>query len=198
MARLSALIFSLLCTCSLQGQVIALNEYDLNPDAQPLTFCKKGLSEVGGQGFQMNPKFKLGHAFFGDRPGNPYRNIGTWDIKNDTVNFMIKPNHLTRRYGYKSHTRYYPVTASYQLLDELNSYAIINQIVILDDGTLPADFLSEMNSIITAYLDEVDKEETWLLDEQADHINQRLANYLAEHEIFVSIETERKTTADNR
>jgi len=198
MARFSALIIFLLWNCSLQGQVIKPNEYTLNPDAEPLTFSKRLLNEMGGEGFKMNPKFKLKHAFYGDMPGNPFRNIGTWNIKNDSVIFIIKPSTLTRKYGYKSQERYYLVTASYQLLDELNSYSIINQIVILNDGTLPANFLSEMNSIITEYMNEIDKEEIWLIDERVDNINQRLTNYLAELEIFISIEPERKTITNKR
>jgi hypothetical protein len=193
MTRFSTLLLVVLLNFNLAAQEIASNNYRLEPNKQPVTFSKRMLNEMGGQGFQMNPKFKLKHAFYGDTPGSPFRDVGNWEIRNDSVIFKINPGTLTKRYGYKTQERFSTVSLTYTLFDELKSNSITSQIVILNDGTYQDKFLDQMNAIISKYLNEIDKEAIWVIDERADNINQRLRNFLTEQGLFSSFETDRKS-----
>jgi|GEM_PF-4077465 len=189
----------LIVTSRLCAQDIDVKLDTLFPD--PSIFYKKYViqktEKIGGEGFELVNASKLRHAFYGDRPGNPYYACGSWTILDDSIVFFISNKRLLTTYGYKSRESYRPLLISWDLRTDLRNtedklLVFKNKLVILNNVVEPNDLLDQLRAMIALKLEklkaEANSDDVFYFFQLNEKVAKEFYDLLYEKKLFASLD----------
>lgn len=156
--------------------------------------------ETGGEGFELLRSSKLRHAFFSDRPGNPYRQSGAWTMMNDSIVLFISNKKLVTKYKYNKRESYRPISLSWDLSTNLKNnknklLVFKNKLIVLNKAGDPNELLNQLRVHTTLTLDKLktgtNPEDPFYYFELNEKIINEMFGFLYEKKLFESIETAR-------